>query len=170
MQSNWRLSLGLAMSMLVWLPCAGTPRTEPAATAPGVDAYTPDQLRQRSAALKRSAAGSGAASETLAQYPGHFTMLAYRNRSGTAELHDRFADVLMIVDGSATLLTGGTMVAPKHSGPGETRGTALKQSVATQLNRGDVVHIPAGVPHLLRLEPGASLLYFVVKVQESPVP
>jgi len=98
-------------------------------------------------------------------------MLAYRNQSGGAEVHARFADVFLIESGSATLETGGTVVDPKvDDATGETRGAALANSRAQQLHAGDIVHIPAGVPHRMRLEPGATVLYFVVKVQESRTP
>ena len=145
----------------------------PSDASAAIDLYSPQQLQQRAIALRAQAEASrtGAASETLEKYPQHFTMLAYRNQSGGGEVHARFADVFLIESGSATLETGGTVVDPKvDDATGETRGAALANSRAQQLHAGDIVHIPAGVPHRMRLEPGATVLYFVVKVQESRTP
>ena len=164
----------LLIPLAGWLIAAGSlwaqspaPQLSP---SPKIDAYTPEQLRQMKSALEAKASDSGTASETLAHYPGHYTMLAYRNQSGGAELHENFADVFVIVEGSATLLTGGTIVAPKTTAPGEIRGTAVEHGETQSLHPGEIVHIPAGVPHQMKLDPGKSVLYFVVKAQEKPTP
>ena len=141
--------------------------TPPGSPAPA-DVYGPEQLRAMSTDLISKAAASGAASKTLEQYPGHYTMLAYRNRSGGAEQHPKFADMFVIVEGSAILQTGGTIVGPTVSASGEIRGEALENSSERLLHTGDVVHIPAGTPHLLKLDKNAMLLYFVIKIQEVP--
>src|ERR1700734_104748 len=103
--------LSLSGSLLVL--AAGNAQTPPPPpdTSAAIDLYSPQQLQQRAAALQVQAEASptGAASETLERYPQHFTMLAYRNRSGGAELHARFADVFLIEAGSAMLETGGTV-------------------------------------------------------------
>ena len=132
--------------------------------------YTPQKLKEMGAALavKASTSPDGAASETLEEFSGHKTMLAYRHQSGGAEVHDHFADVFMIVEGSAMLETGGTVVAPTTTSPGETRGTALEHSTAQAVHAGDVVQIPPRLPHRMKLEPGGKILYFVVKLQEIP--
>ena len=159
------ISLGIAFSCSPI--CLLHAQEAPAPTA-GIDVYTPDQLRQMSSSLAAKAAATGSASETLVHYPGHFTMLAYRSQSGAAELHQKYADVFFIVEGSATLLTGGTVVSPQTTEPGEIRGKDVEHGKTQVVHAGDVVHIPAGVPHLMKLESGAHVLYFVVKVQETP--
>ena len=165
--------LALAGSLLL-LPAGHAQASAiPSSTSVAIDLYSPQQLQQRAAALRAQAEASpsGAASETLEKYPQYFTMLAYRNKSGGAEVHARFADVFLIEAGSATLESGGTVVDPKlEEATGETRGSALANARLQQLHAGDIVHIPAGVPHRMKLESGATLLYFVVKVQESRTP
>ncbi|AXC14653.1 hypothetical protein ACPOL_5405 [Acidisarcina polymorpha] len=143
----------------------------PATGSFNVDSYTPEQLRQKESALASEAAASGISSEILAHYPGHYTMLAYRDRSGQAEVHEKLADVFIIIRGSASLQSGGRMVAPTTTvSPGEEKGPALENYQERALHAGDIVHIPAGEPHRMTLEKGATILYFVVKVQESSAP
>lgn len=133
-----------------------------------LDHWTQDQLRELAQHLQQLAAqGDGSASETLDKYPRHFTMLAFRNRSGGGELHQNYADLFYILDGHATIVSGGEVEAPKTTAPGEIRGTAVVGGTKQNVAAGDVVHIPAGVPHQMLLPNGSTVTYFVVKIQEK---
>ena len=133
-----------------------------------LDHWTPAQLLERAQHLKQLAAqGDGSASETLDKYPRHFTMLAFRNRSGGGELHQNYADLFYILDGNATIVSGGQVEDPKTTAPGEIRGTAVAGGTKQEVAAGDVVHIPAGVPHQMLLPQGGTVTYFVVKIQED---
>jgi mannose-6-phosphate isomerase-like protein (cupin superfamily) len=93
-------------------------------------------------------------------------MLAFRSQSGKAELHEKFADFYVVVDGKATLVSGGQMVHGATTAPGEVRGDSIEGGKETQLKKGDIVHIPANIPHQLMLSKGDTFKYFIVKVQE----
>ena len=82
---------------------------------------------------------------------------------GNVELHTQDTDIFYIVDGTATFVTGGTIVDPTTTGPGEIRGKATTGGVPHHLTKGDVVVIPKGVPHWFT-EVSGTFLYFVVKV------
>ena len=138
------------------------------AQAPVVDHFTQQELLERALALKQTAsAGNGSASTKLTDYPNHFTMIALRNKNGGAEVHEQFADIFGVLRGRATLITGGTVLEPKTSKPGEIQGTSLKDGSSLVLKKGDFVHIPAGVPHQLTLPKGGEFVYFVIKVKEK---
>jgi len=131
------------------------------------DHWSTPELLERAKHLKELAAkGDGSASETLEKYPHHYTMLAYRQHSGGGELHQNFADIFFIVDGHATVVTGGSLEDAKTTDPGEVRGKSVKGGTRQELKAGDVVHIPAGMPHQTLLADGDSVTYFVVKVEE----
>jgi mannose-6-phosphate isomerase-like protein (cupin superfamily) len=136
------------------------------ASAAPADHYSLADLTKAADALKAKAAATGSASDTLARYNNHHTMLAYRTQNGTAEVHTRDADIFFIVRGRATLLTEGTLDGSHEEGPGEWRGTAVTGGKSTALKEGDVVHIPAGTPHQLLVAKGDEFLYFVIKVKE----
>jgi mannose-6-phosphate isomerase-like protein (cupin superfamily) len=123
-----------------------------------VDVYTAEQMRASPAALPQG---------ILQRYPNHYTMLITRHEDGQSELHAHIADVFFVVEGEAALWTGGTMESGKATDPGELRGSGLKGATSVSLKRGDVVHIPANVPHQLRLTRGTTFTYFVVKVAEQ---
>jgi len=104
------------------------------------------------------------ASQDLARYGNHYTMLAHREETGSSEVHEHEADFFVVEEGEATLVTGGKVVNPKTQKPGEIRGSSITGGERHTLATGDIVHIPAGVPHQLLVEKGKPFTYFVVKV------
>jgi hypothetical protein len=89
-----------------------------------------------------------------------------REGPGIAEIHTRDTDIAYVLQGSATLVTGGSVVDVKSIGPEELRGSAIKGGETRQLAPGDVVVIPNGVPHWFK-EVKAPFLYYVVKVRQA---
>ncbi len=90
-------------------------------------------------------------------------MGAHRVEAGHSEMHEKETDVFYIVDGDATFITGGKMVEGKLSKPGQWLGTGIEGGTVHHLSKGDVIVIPAGVPHWYKEVPH-SVTYFVVKV------
>jgi mannose-6-phosphate isomerase-like protein (cupin superfamily) len=134
-----------------------------------VDHWSPAVLLERAAYLRKLArCGDGSASETLKEFPQHAAMLSFRGRSGEAEVHEKFADLFVVLSGSATLLTGGMVTSARSVAPGETRGTGIEGGTAQTLRAGDVVHVPAGTPHQFLLRGDETITSLVMKVQEVP--
>jgi mannose-6-phosphate isomerase-like protein (cupin superfamily) len=131
------------------------------------DHWSPGDLLERAKPLQQLAAEKGSASVILEKYPHHYTMLAFRNRNGGGEVHQDFADLFYILDGHATVITGGEMVEPKTTAPGETLGRSVQGGSQQDVKAGDIVHIPAGMPHQMLVPDGQNVTYFVVKVEES---
>ena len=125
-------------------------------------------LLDRAKHLQEEAAkGDGSASEIIEKYPHHYTMLAFRQKSGGGELHQNFADIFVILGGHATVVTGGKMVDEKSTGPGELRGKSVEGGSRQDVRAGDVVHIPAGTPHQTMVADGQTVTYFVIKAEET---
>jgi mannose-6-phosphate isomerase-like protein (cupin superfamily) len=89
-----------------------------------------------------------------------------REGPGMAEIHTRDTDIAYVLQGSATLVTGGTAIGVKAIGPEEYRGSAIQGGETRQLVVGDVVVIPNGVPHWFK-EVKAPFLYYVIKVRQA---
>jgi Mannose-6-phosphate isomerase len=102
--------------------------------------------------------------KTSGRFANHGLSVSHRDKNGTPELHEKQTDIFVIQSGEATLLVGGEVVGRTTSGPGEIRGTSINNGVKKKVSAGDVVHIPAGVPHQFFVEPGKQITYFVVKV------
>jgi mannose-6-phosphate isomerase-like protein (cupin superfamily) len=93
-------------------------------------------------------------------------MLSVRTANGVGELHQHFDDLMIVQQGSATLITGGSLVDPKPTTPGEIRGTSVQGGTSKTLGVGDGVIVPAGVPHQLLIPPGTVYSSLVAKVKE----
>lgn len=104
------------------------------------------------------------AGQDLARYGNHYLMLAQREATGSAEVHEHEADIFVIEAGQAVLITGGKMVNAHTEKPGEIRATSIEGGEKHEVSSGDIIHIPAGVPHQLQIEKTKPFTYFVVKV------
>jgi quercetin dioxygenase-like cupin family protein len=88
---------------------------------------------------------------------------SHREKAGEVEVHDKETDVLYVLDGEATFVTGGKMVGGKVSRPGQWLGSDITGGQTSHIAKGDVFVVPAGVPHWFKEVP-KSISYFVVKV------
>ena len=79
------------------------------------------------------------------------------------EQHDNIIDVVMVQSGEGVLLIGGTLVDPESGSPGEWRGSAIEGGERPPLGPGDVMHIPATVPHAFLVPEGRHFTYVLVK-------
>jgi len=86
-----------------------------------------------------------------------------RETPGQAEVHQDTADVMYIQEGSATLVTGGTVLEPMEAPAGDIRGSGISGGETRMVAKGDVIIVPRGVPHWFK-EVNGTLLYYVVKV------
>jgi uncharacterized RmlC-like cupin family protein len=73
---------------------------------------------------------------------------------------------MIVTQGSATLITGGTLVDPLTGSDGESKGTSILNGVTQTIAVGDIVHVPAGTPHQLLIAKGVLFSAFVVKIHE----
>jgi mannose-6-phosphate isomerase-like protein (cupin superfamily) len=127
-----------------------------------VDVYSAKDLAAMRQRLEQKRATF--ANADLARYGNHYTLLAVREGTGSAEVHQHEADIFVVESGEATLLSGGTVASPRVEKPGEIRGSSIQGGHKRQLAAGDIVHIPAGVPHQLLIDRGQTFAYFVIKV------
>ena len=130
----------------------------------GVAVWRHDELERRDAALSTSIGADGSSRETLADYGNHRIRYLRRASDGRPEQHDRIIDVVIVHSGRGTLLVGGEMVNPTgNAATGEYLGTAIDGGQRYDLGPGDVVHIPAGLPHSFLVPDGEHLTYVLVK-------
>jgi hypothetical protein len=135
-----------------------------AADPAGFALWRAAELRQRDEALSKKVGPDHSARETLADYGDHRFRLLYRDADGAPEQHDTIVDVVMVQSGEGTLLLGGRMINPRaSSGAGEYLGTGIEGGERHALAAGDIVHIPAKIPHSFLVPAGKHITYVVVK-------
>ena len=99
----------------------------------------------------------------LAANSSYKILAGRRVAPGQVEVHAQDTDIIYVVEGAATFVTGGTVVDGKSTGPGEIRGKETTGGVTRHLVKGDVIIVPKGIPHWFT-EVSGTFLYFVVKV------
>jgi mannose-6-phosphate isomerase-like protein (cupin superfamily) len=132
----------------------------------GVHVWKAAELSARGNALAKKIDAQKVASEVVATEGNRTFMVAHREGSGLAEWHEKQADIMVISIGEITMVTGGTIVDGKTTQPGEIRGASIQGGIEVKLGPGDVLHIPAKVPHQMKLDPGKQVTYFVAKIVE----
>ena len=143
-QVGFLMLLGLGLAAGSWLIAAGE---SPAVTYIGHD----------------KVAESLAKGGNLVTATDLIVLGAHRAGPGQVEVHEKETDVMYVVEGAATIVTGGTMIGGKASGPGQLRGNEIQGGATRHLTKGDVVVIPAGIPHWFK-EVSPAISYYVVKV------
>jgi len=114
-------------------------------------------------ALAADASPPGARFATVARDTDFSVITVERTAAGRAEMHDRDTDVWYVIAGAATIVTGGQLVEPSVTGPGEHRGASIRNGQEQRIAEGDVVTIRRGIPHWVKATEG-TLRYLTVKV------
>jgi len=145
----WRQSIATAQVT----PTASGPSTRPA--EPAVTYFDHDKVAE---SFRKSGVlfdGNGV------NYQVHTSR---RIVPGVVEIHTKDTDIIYAIEGTATFITGGTIVDPKNVAPDQIRGQKIIGGDEHQLSKGDVIIVPAGVPHWFA-KVSKPFLYYVVKVR-----
>lgn len=94
--------------------------------------------------------------------PDYSVQVLSRTAAGQVEVHEKETDIFYVTDGEATVVTGGTMVGGKTTAPNQIRGTDIQGGQTHHLTKGDVIVIPAGIPHWFKEVP-KSIQYLTIK-------
>ena len=112
----------------------------------------------------KQVAASFAKATTLFAHDNYRIVTGRRVKPGEVEIHALDTDLMYVVSGSATLVTGGTPVAPRDSAPNEVRAKSSTGGTPRKLSKGDVIIIPKGTPHWFEQVSG-TFDYLTIKVR-----
>jgi mannose-6-phosphate isomerase-like protein (cupin superfamily) len=101
---------------------------------------------------------------TLAPYTAN---LEYRPIDGAVAVHEKEAEMVYVIDGGGTLITGGTVVGEKRTNDANLSGTAIDGGMMRTVNKGDFAIIPEGTPH--QFKPANGLLVMMTLHVPRPV-
>jgi uncharacterized protein GlcG (DUF336 family)/mannose-6-phosphate isomerase-like protein (cupin superfamily) len=87
-----------------------------------------------------------------------------RDKPGLAEVHTLDTDIFYVMEGTATLVTGGTVVEAKEIAPNEIRGSRIEGGITRRLSKGEVIVLPNNTPHWFK-EVNGEFLYYTIKVR-----
>jgi glc operon protein GlcG len=132
---------------------ASAPSGSAGAAAPSVTYF--DAARVKSAFAK---------GEPLIEESNYKVHASRRDSAGQAEIHEADTDIVYMLEGSATFITGGKIVDGKITAPEEVRGASIQGGETRTLVKGDVIIVPRGTPHWFK-EVKGPVTYYVVKVR-----
>jgi mannose-6-phosphate isomerase-like protein (cupin superfamily) len=156
MKTTWKLVALLAVA----LPAA-------ALTGDKTMVFTAQDVQKEFTRLIPEAQSKGSSGSTLAATGNLALKTSVRTTSGGAEIHAYYDDLMIVEQGSATLITGGTLVNAKTTPDGESKGSSIQGGVSREIHVGDVIIVPAGQPHQLLIAPGTVYGAMVAKIKEA---
>ena len=117
-----------------------------------------DQAQVKAAFAKGSVLFDGAGDRN------YMVHASRRDSAGLVEVHAKDTDIICVLDGAATVVTGGKVVDGKETAADEVRGKSIDSGERRRLAKGDVMIVPNGTPHWFQ-EVRAPFTYYVVKVR-----
>ena len=91
--------------------------------------------------------GQPVVAERILQLSPYSANLEYRASVGPAAVHEREAEIFYVIDGSATLVTGGKLVKESRTNPENLTGTGIEGGTSQAVAKGDFVIVPENTPH-----------------------
>jgi mannose-6-phosphate isomerase-like protein (cupin superfamily) len=92
-------------------------------------------------------------------------MLANRRGAGEVEVHEKTNHIFIITEGEATFVTGGSLVNPRQTAPGQTRAASVEGGTTYHLSKGDVITVPAKTPHWFKEVPTQTIAYYAINLE-----
>lgn len=85
--------------------------------------------------------------QSLIQLAPYNVSLEYRASVGNAAVHETEAELFYVVDGSATLVTGGKLTNENRTNAENLTGTGIEGGMSRRVAKGDFVMVPERTPH-----------------------
>ena len=138
----------------------------PAGDPPGFSLWKSAELKAFSKSLAPKIDAKKVATQPIPGFGNYSFIVAHREGPGEAEYHETQSDLFVVQSGEATLVYGGKLVDGKTTAPNEMRAPSIAGGMEKKISAGDIVSIPAKLPHQVKLDPGKEFTYFVMKVTQ----
>jgi len=91
--------------------------------------------------------GQPTVSEPIMRLAPYNVNLEYRTAVAPAALHERDAEMFYVIDGSATMVTGGKLVDEKRTNEANLSGSSIEGGNSRHISKGDFIFVPENTPH-----------------------
>ena len=119
----------------------------PADPAAGRTMVSAADIAAITAKLKAEHKDQATMGQALLQSGGYNVALEYRTAVANAAVHVNDAEFFYVIDGSATLTTGGKLANEKRTNPANLTGTGIEGGQSRRVAKGDFIMVPEGQPH-----------------------
>jgi len=137
----------LAAALLAPLSISGPAFAQPA--APPTKLYASSAEVRALVAKAKAEHKAGNTVELVVNDEGYPFQLEFRTATTPPSIHPTHAELIEIIEGSCTLITGGKLVGAKPAAPGAMTqgGTAIEGGSKRRVSKGDYIMVPANTPH-----------------------
>jgi mannose-6-phosphate isomerase-like protein (cupin superfamily) len=137
-------------------PQAPAAQADAAATKTFTSAADVQALFAKAKAARKE--GQVMAAEHILSLAPYVTNLEYRPVDGAVAVHEKEAELVFVIEGAGSLITGGTVVGEKRTNDANLSGTAIDGGTVQTVGKGDFAIIPEGTPHQFKPANGALVL------------
>ena len=94
--------------------------------------------------------------------------LEYRPGTSPAAFHEKDAELMVVLDGTGTIVTDGKLVDEKRVNANNLSGSSIADGVTHAVVKGDMIIIPANTPHQVIPTGGAPIVIMTMHVPYPP--
>ena len=91
--------------------------------------------------------GQALVAQPLLQLAPYTANLEYRVAVANAAVHETEAELFYVLEGSATMITGGKLTGETRTNAQNLSGTGIEGGTSRHVAKGDIVMVPEGTPH-----------------------
>lgn len=102
--------------------------------------------------------------EPLASLAPYGVSLEYRPGTSPAAVHEKDAEVMYVLEGSGTIVTGGKLVDEKRTNAANLNGTSVADGKSQAVTKGDLLIVPENTPHQVIPGGGAPIVLMTLHV------
>ena len=135
------------ISLFLTLMTLAAVAQQPSAQSIKTFASSADVAALREKAKSERKEGQATVSKPILQFAPYSANLEYRVAVGPAAVHEREAEMFYVIDGAATLVTGGKLVNEKRTNAENLGGTAIEDGTSQAVAKGDFIVVPENTPH-----------------------
>lgn len=156
--------LTVALAFAIAVPAAGAAQSPSDPTGFAASADVQAQVEDMRASM---APDQGFLWRPLVRGGDAVAALEYWRKPGKPAVHPNQAEYVIVIAGSGTMVSGGTMTDAVQTNPTLIEGSKIEGGTTRALHPGDVFLIPAGTPHWFGID-GDRLVLLGTKIPQQP--
>ena len=137
-------AIGISVALTLFAAAA---LAQPADKAVKTYSSSADVMALQAKAKSERKDGQPLVVERILQLPPYNANLEYRASVGPSSIHEKEAEVFYVIDGSATLVTGGKLTGESRTNAENLTGTGLEGGTSRNVAKGDFIVVPENTPH-----------------------
>ena len=133
------ISLLVLLTVSIWAQ-----RGSQGGGAPAAPMITASEV---AAMIAKQPADKNSLGQQMLQLGPYNVNMEHRVMGQAAAVHEKEAELFYVIEGSATMVTGGKLVEEKRTNETNLTGSSIQGGVSKKIGKGDWIMVPEGVPH-----------------------